>query len=132
MALEDNELTYAVIGCARWVYNDFGPGLLESAYAGAFVEACRARGMTAEREVFAPVYFNGVEVATYRLDLLVERRLIVELKSCKALSAEHIKQVFHYVRVTDVELALLINFGSTLEVKRFTLRNALKHRRRAG
>ena len=128
-SLPDNELTYAVIGCARWVYNEFGPALLESTYAGAFVEACRARHIAAEREVFVPVYFNGVEVATYRLDLLVERRLIVELKSCKELSAVHIKQMLHYVRVTDFELALLFNFGETLNVKRFTIRNALKYRR---
>ena len=129
MALEDNELTYQVIGCSRWVYNDFGPGLLESAYAGAFVEACRSRGLSTEREVFVPVYFNGVEVATYRLDLVIERRLLVELKSCKALARDHIKQVFHYLRLTNLELALLFNFGPTLDIKRFTLRNSLKHRR---
>jgi GxxExxY protein len=107
----DNDLTYFVIGCCRWVYNDFGPGLLESTNAGAFLEACRAKGLSAEREVLVPVYFNGVEVATYRLDLVVEHRLIVELKSCKTLVPAHIKQVFHYLRVTDFELALLFNFG---------------------
>ena len=129
MDMSDDELTYGVIGCARWVYNDFGSGLLESTYAGGFAEACRARGMSVEREVYVPVYFNGVSVATYRLDLVVEGRVVVELKSCKALIPEHIKQVFHYLRVTDFELALLFNFGPTLEVKRFTLRNSLKHRR---
>jgi GxxExxY protein len=129
MPLPDNDLTYCVIGCSRWVYNDFGPGLLESTYAGAFLEACRSKGLSTEREVFVPVYFNGVQVATYRLDVVVEHRLIVELKSCKTLVPAHIKQVFHYLRVTDFELALLFNFGPTLEVKRFTLRNSLKYRR---
>lgn len=132
MSLAENELTYAVIGCARWVYNEFGPGLLESTYSGAFMEACRARGLGAESEIFVPVYFNGVAVATYRLDLLVDGRLIVELKSCKELNSAHIKQVLHYVRVTDFELALLVNFGETLNVKRFTIRNSLKYRRHRG
>ena len=129
MSLPDNDLTYCVIGCSRWVYNDFGPGLLESTYAGAFLEACRSKGLSTQRQVFVPVYFNGVEVATYRLDLVVERRLVVELKFCKTLLPAHIKQVYHYLRVTDFELALLFNFGPTLDVKRFTLRNSLKHRR---
>jgi hypothetical protein len=70
-------------------------------YAGAFQEACSSRGLATEREVFVPVYFNGVVVATYRLDLVVEQRLIVELKSCKTLVAAPITQVFHYLRVTD-------------------------------
>jgi GxxExxY protein len=129
MPLSDNDLTYCAISCARWVYNEFGPGLLESTYVGAFLEACRARGLSTEREVLVPVYFNGVEVARYRLDVVVERPLIVELKSCKALAPAHIKQVFHYLRVADFELALLFNFGPTLAVKRFTLRNSLKYRR---
>jgi GxxExxY protein len=129
VSLPDNDLTYCVIGCSRWVYNELGPGLLESTYVGAFREACRAKGLSTEREVLVPVFFNGVEVATYRLDLVVEHRLIVELKSCKALVPSHIKQVFHYLRVTDFELALLFNLGPTLDVRRFTLRNPLKYRR---
>lgn len=132
MRLSDEELTYATIGCCRWIYDEFGPGLLESSYSGAFVEACRARGLSEEREVSAPVFFNGVPVATYRLDFVVEGRLIVELKSCSELKGEHIKQVFHYLRVTDYEVALLFNFGPKLCVKRFTLRNSVKHRRRTG
>ena len=129
MLLSDDELTFRTIGCSRWVYNDFGGGLLESSYAGAFVEACKSRGLAVEREVAVPVHFNGVPVANYRLDFVVEGRLIVELKACHELQKEHLKQVFHYLRVTDFELALLFNFGKTLSVKRFTLRNSLKHRR---
>jgi hypothetical protein len=90
MPIPEEELTYAAIGCSRWIYNELGSGLLESTYAGAFIEACRSKGLSVQREVFVPVYFNGV---------------------------------------TDFELALLFNFGPTLDVKRFTLRNSLKHRR---
>ena len=127
--LEDDELTYCAIGCFRWVYNDLGYGLLESGYTGAFVRACSVRGLRVEREVPVPLYFDGVIVAMFRLDLVVEDRLIVEMKACNAIRLEHVKQVLHYLRSTDLELALLFNFGPSPEIKRFTLRNSTKRRR---
>ena len=128
--LDEDELTYRVIGGFRWVYNEFEYGLLESAYVGALVHAWTKNGLSVEREVGVALYFDGVVVANYRLDLVVERRLIVEVKSCRTVRPEHIKQVLHYVRVTDYELALLFNFGERPEVKRFTIRNGMKKRSR--
>lgn len=128
MTLQDDDLTYAVIGCARWVYNEFGGGLLESAYVGSLVHACRKRGLSVQREVVVPFWFDGAVVANYRLDLVVENRLIVEVKAVATLLPEHIAQTMHYVRATDLELALLLNFGRRLDVRRFTIRNALKKR----
>ncbi len=128
--LSDDELTYRVIGGFRWVYNVFDYGLLESAYTGALVHAWTSNGLRVEREVGAPLYFDGTVVAKYRLDLVVERRLIIEVKSCKTLLPEHIKQVMHYVRITDFELALLFNFGIQPQIKRFTMRNGMKKRSR--
>jgi GxxExxY protein len=130
MALPDDDLTYAVIGCSRWIYNEFGGGLLESAYVGSLVHACRKRGLSVQREVSAPFWFDGAIVANYRLDLVVENRLIVEVKAVAALLPEHVAQTLHYVRATDFELALLLNFGRRPEVRRFTIRNALKKRDR--
>jgi GxxExxY protein len=130
VVLSDEELTYRTIGCYRWVYNTMGYGLLESGYVGAFVRACVVRGLSVEREVHAPLYFEGVVVANYRLDLVIEGRLIVEIKACQALRSEHVKQVLHYLRCTDYELALLFNFGLEPELKRYTLRNSLKNRPR--
>ena len=130
MELSDEDLTFKVIGCFRWVYNDYGPGLLESAYVGALVRACTKRELKVEREVHVPFYFDGVVVANYRMDLVIERRLIVEVKASESVHREHIKQVLHYVRATDFELALLLNFGPKPVVKRFVLRNPLKHRHR--
>lgn len=126
--LNDEQLTYEAIGGFRWVYNEFGYGLLESASVGALIHAWTKKGLRVEKEVHVPVYFDGTVVATYRLDLVLENRLIIEVKACKALLPEHIKQVFHYVRVTDLELALLFNFGVTPEIKRFTIRNGMKKR----
>lgn len=129
--LSDEALTYEANGAFRWVYNEFGHGLLESGYVGALVHAWTKKGLLVEREVVAPLYFDGIVVAKYRLDIVIERRLIIEVKACKALLPEHIKQVLHYVRVTDFELALLFNFGPRPEIKRFTIRNALKQRANA-
>lgn len=128
MTLLDDDLTYAVIGCSRWVYNEFGVGLLESAYVGSLVHACRKRGLSVQREVAVPFWFDGTVVANYRLDLVVENRLIVEVKAVIALLPEHVAQALHYVRATDYELALLLNFGRQAEVRRFTIRNSLKKR----
>ena len=120
--LGDDELTYEAIGGFRWVYNEFGYGLLESGYTGALVHAWTKRGLRVEREVVAPLFFDGVVVANYRLDVVLERRLVIEVKACKALLPEHLKQVLYYVRVTDFELALLFNFGPKPDIKRFTIR----------
>ena len=128
MHLPDDALTYEVIGCFRWVYNELGGRLLESAYAGAIVHALGKRGLHVEREVSLPFYFDGVVVANYRMDLVVESRLIVEVKSVERVRPEHVKQVLHYLRSTDLELALLFNFGPEPAIKRFTLRNGMKQR----
>ena len=111
MTQDDEALTYVVIGCFRWVYNECGPGLLESAYVGSLLYACCKRGLCVEREVSVPYYFDGTVVANYRMDLVVERRLILEIKACETLKPEHLKQALHYLRATDFELALLFNFG---------------------
>ena len=128
MDLKDDELTYRVIGCSRRVYDGLGFGLLESAYVGALARACRSSGLRVEREVSVPIYFEGEVVANYRMDLVIERRLLVETKACKRLLPEHIKQLFHYLKATDLEPGLLFNFGRQLSVRRFTYRNVLKKR----
>jgi GxxExxY protein len=130
MELTDDQLTYEAIGCSRRIYNEFGGGLLESAYTGCLVHSLKKKGFLVEREVIVPFWFDGAVVANYRLDLPVERRLIVEVKAVATLHPEHVAQTLHYVRATDFELALLLNFGRKPEVRRFTIRNPFKHRNR--
>lgn len=127
--LTDNELTYEVIGCFRRVYNELGFGFLESGYTGALAYDCSKRGLRVDRELSVPLHYDGAIVANYRMDLVIERRLIVEIKACRKLLPDHLKQVLHYVRATDLELALLFNFGPDPEVRRFTMLNGLKKRR---
>lgn len=126
MHLSDDQLTYEVIGGFRRVYNHYGFGLLESAYSAALVHVWRSKGLGVEREVPVPLYFESTMIAHYRVDLIVEGRLLVEVKACRTLKPDHIKQVFHYLKLTDIELALLLNFGDAREIKRFTLRNSVK------
>jgi GxxExxY protein len=126
MGLSDEELTYEVIGGFRRVYNHFGFGLLESAYSAALVHVWRSQGLAVEREVPVPLYFETNIIARYRIDIVVEGRLLVEVKACKTLKSEHLRQVYHYLKLTDIELALLLNFGASPEIKRFTLRNSVK------
>lgn len=126
MHLSDDQLTYEVIGGFRRVYNHYGFGLLESAYSAALVHVWRSKGLAVEREVPVPLYFEATMIAHYRVDLIVEGRLLVEVKACRTLKSDHIKQVFHYLKLTDIELALLLNFGDAPEIKRFTLRNSVK------
>jgi len=126
MNLSDEQLTHLAINRFWRVYNGLGAGFLESGYVGALLHEFRKSGLRASREVPTPLYYDGEIVATYKIDLLVEARLLIEVKACEAIRAEHTKQVFNYLRATDVELALLFNFGDEPGVRRFTLRNGVK------
>ena len=126
MLFTDDELTFAAIGSFRRVYNTCGFGLLESAYVGAFVHECGKQGIAVQREVSVPLYYDGTIVANYRLDLVLDGRPLIEAKARTVLRPEHVKQVLHCLRATDLELALLLNFGPQPMIKRFTLRNAVK------
>lgn len=128
--MTDDELTYAVIGQAYRVYNEFGYGFLESGYVGALCHACRKIHLRVGREVWMPLYFDADAVANYRADILVEGRLIVEAKTGAELAPEHIKQIWNYLRCTDLELALVLNFGpKKLDIRRYSFPNDKKRRR---
>ena len=128
MLLEE-PTTFAVIGAARRVYDELGYGFLENVYVGALEHECRKRGLRAEREVPIAVYYDDVIVGSYRVDLMAEGRVIVEVKTCSTLASAHVGQTLSYLRCTDSEVALLVNFGPRLQVKRFIFRNSLKQRR---
>jgi GxxExxY protein len=109
---DENELSYAVIGAAIDVHRELGPGLLESIYEECLCIELRNRGIGYERQRAVPVVYKGVDVGIgYRLDLLVERVLVVELKVSETCAAIHASQVLTYLRLTGCRLGLLINFG---------------------
>ena len=101
-----------VVDCGFQLHNDIGPGLLENAYEALMAEALRQRGLSAVRQVQVPLRYRGVVVDNaFKIDLLVEQQLVVELKSIERLAPVHGKQVLTYLRLMQLPLGLLMNFG---------------------
>lgn len=101
-----------VIDCGYRIHRDLGPGLLESAYEVLLAEALRRRGIAVERQVILPLRHEGIVVDNaFKIDLLVEGSLVVEIKSAERYAAVHGKQVLTYLRLMKLPLGLLMNFG---------------------
>ena len=110
-----NELTEAVIGAAMDVHRALGPGLLESAYELCLCRELALRNISYERQKQIPIEYKGVKLdAGYRADLLVDGRLVVELKSVDALSAINDAQMLTYLRLGGWQVGLIINFNVQL------------------
>lgn len=107
-----DELTYKIRGAIFEVHKTLGPGLLEKAYEEALkVELCN-RGLKVETQENLPIVYKGVALDTvYRLDVVVENRVIVELKSVERLEKKHFKQLLHYLRLRNLYVGLLVNFN---------------------
>ena len=107
-----NRMSGIVIDAAFQVHTVLGPGLLESAYKACLVRELRLRGLQVETEVQLPLYYKGVRVeAAFRIDLVVENELIVELKSIANILAVHEAQLLSHLRFSNRRLGLLINFN---------------------
>lgn len=113
-----HDLTEKIIGVFYDVYNELGHGFLESVYETAMVVALREKGLQVEQQVEIPVWFRGQKIGTFYADLLVERVVIVELKAVRSIDPSHEAQLLHYLRATEIELGLLLNFGVKPEIKR--------------
>ena len=113
------KLCYRVIGAAMAVHRHFGSGYLEEVYKNALMIELDELGIKAEKEVAIPVDYKGTRVGDYRADVIVDKRLILELKAVSALNASHEAQLVNYLTATNIEHGLLINFGSEkIEIKR--------------
>ena len=109
--LKDEELTYKIRSCVFEVYRHLGCGFLESVYQQALIYELRDAGLAVESEVPVTVRYKGVPVADYRLDLLVERRVVVELKAQQRLPLAAEPQLINYLRATGKQVGLLVNFA---------------------
>ena len=126
--LKHEEITKTVIGCAFEVINELGAGFLESVYEKALLVALRQRGLSVIAQHPIKVIFRGQSVGDFYADILVEDKVIVELKAVKAVTPEHQAQIINYLNATGIEVGLLINFGNPrLEYKRFTRQKGCKH-----
>jgi GxxExxY protein len=107
-------LTELVIGCGIAVHRALGPGLLESIYQDCMVIELTANGLRVEREYRVPIEYRGQRVRDdLRLDLFVERRLVVETKAIERIHSVHVAQVITYVKLTGCEAGLILNFNAT-------------------
>ena len=108
-----DSLTYRIIGCAMEVYKQLGPGLLESIYEHALRHELQLNDIPVESQVEVNVNYKGKNITdNLRLDLLVDHRVIVELKSVEELKPVHHKQLLTYLRLMDKKIGLLINFNT--------------------
>ena len=112
MTDELEALASAVIDCGIQLHRNFGPGLLESSYEAILADQLARRGIRVERQKSIPIRYDGVELAEgFRADLILDQQLLVEIKSIERLAPVHGKQVLTYLRLLDMRLGLLINFG---------------------
>lgn len=113
--MTENEISHEIIGAALDLHGHLGPGLLESAYECALMFELIQRGLDVRCQVPMPLMYKSVKLDQgYRLDLLVEDKVIVELKSVEFLAPVHYAQLLTYLRLSDKRLGLLINFNSKL------------------
>ena len=119
-------LTEKIIGVFYDVYNELGHGFLESIYETAMVIALREKGLVVEQQVEVPVWFRGNKIGNFFADLFVEGVVIVELKAVRSIDPSHEAQLLHYLRSTQIELGLLLNFGVRPEIKRKIFDNPRK------
>jgi len=112
--LRENDISYLVRGACFKIYNALGPGLLESVYESALAYELRKGGCVVEMQVPFPVMYEEVKLDVgYRLDLVINELVIIEVKSVESLSDIHYKQLLTYLKLTGLKLGLLINFNTT-------------------
>ena len=129
MVKELNKITETVIGAAMAVHKELGPGLLESAYEACLVFELADRGLAVGQQKPLPVKYRDVKLdCAYRLDLLVDGKVIVELKAVEELADAHHAQLLNYLKATGIEIGLLLNFGPRPDVKRKIYETARKRK----
>jgi GxxExxY protein len=118
MKLLHEELTNIVLKSFYKTYNTLGYGFLEKVYENALLIELRKNGLKCEQQYRIEVYYEGVVVGQYTADILVADCLILELKAAESLCEEHEFQLINYLKATDIELGLLLNFGKKPEFRR--------------
>ncbi len=121
-----SELTETIIGTFYEVYNELGHGFLESVFENSMAIALRAKGFDALQQIAIPVHFRGILVGDFQADILVNRVVLLELKAVRSIDPAHIAQLLNYLKATEIEVGLLLNFGPKPEFKRVVFGNDRK------
>jgi GxxExxY protein len=113
--MNENQIAKEVVDAAVKVHTKLGPGLLESVYEAVLARELERRGLSVERQVPIPIEYEGLRFDEgFRADIIVEGKVILELKSVEQLAKVHHKQLFTYLKLADKRLGLLLNFGADL------------------
>lgn len=124
--LQHSDLTEKIIGSFYEVYNELGHGFLESVYENSLAIALREKGFEVYQQIAIPVHFRGNLVGDFDADLLVNRSVILELKAARNIDPAHIAQLLNYLKATEIEIGLLLNFGPKPKFKRLAFSNGRK------
>lgn len=120
--MHENEITFIIRGAIFKVYNSLGPGLLESSYEATLGHELVKSGLMVEHQVGLPLIYEEIKLDVgYRIDLLIEKKVIIEIKSIEALADIHHKQVMTYLRHSKLKLGILVNFN-TSEIEKNIIR----------
>lgn len=121
------EITEEVIRCFYKVYNTLGFGFLEKVYENALLKELRKSGLNASRQIPIKVYYDSDIVGEYFADIIVEEKVIIELKAAECIVEEHELQLINYLKATEIEVGLLLNFGKKPEIRRKVFSNENKN-----
>ena len=127
--LKHGDLTEKLIGIFFSIHNELGHGFLECVYEQAFSELLAENCIFFERQIAVPAWFHGQQIGEFRADLLVDRKVLVELKTGRDIEPGWEKQLLNYLRATEVEVGLLFNFGPNAQFRRYVFENAKKNPR---
>lgn len=120
------DLCHQIVGVFYSVYNELGYGFLEAVYEEALAIGLGEAGLSALRQVPTPIWFHGRTIGEYKADVIVNQVVLLELKAARALDSSHEAQILNYLRATDIEVGLLLNFGPKPQFKRFVFENDRK------
>lgn len=110
--MEENDITYKIRGCIFLVYKNLGPGLLESVYEAALLYELKKHNLEVKSQVVLPILYDGIDLEIgFRLDILVEEKVIIEIKSVEDLSKLHFKQLLTYLKLSRKKVGILVNFN---------------------
>lgn len=111
--MTENEISYQIRGAIFNIYECLGPGLLESAYERTLIYELKKRGLYVESQVSIPIIYEEIQLeSAFRLDLLINKKVVIEIKSVEKLSPLHHKQLLTYLKLTGYKLGILVNFNT--------------------
>ncbi len=120
--MTENDISYTLRGVIFKIYNALGPGLLESSYEAVLKYEIEKQGLMVKSQVSLPLVYDNIELdAGYRIDLLIENKVIIEIKSVEKLTEVHHKQLLTYLKISGLKLGILVNFN-TNEIEKFIFR----------